>query len=124
MFFFLIHRGTEVLAPHGIPTDLLDRVLIIHTDPYTTEEIAAIITLRAKTEGISVSQDSMGILAQVGERTSLRYAVQLLTPANILAKTYGHEEITVGDVEQVTQLFLDGKASAAILREHERKFLH
>jgi len=151
-------RGTEVLAPHGIPTDLLDRLLIIHTDPYTVQEMGSIITLRAKTEGIIISADSIGILAAVGEKTSLRYlpflpflsslflllsnlfndnfgfgfclcfppfrfAVQLLTPASILAKTYGHEEITTDDLEQITQLFLDGKASAKILREQELKFL-
>merc|ERR1712036_207004 len=28
-------RGTEVTAPHGIPVDLLDRVMIIRTMPYT-----------------------------------------------------------------------------------------
>jgi DNA helicase TIP49 (TBP-interacting protein) len=60
------------MAPHGIPTDLLDRLLIIHTDPYSVEEMASIITLRAKTEGIIASQESINILAAVGEKTSLR----------------------------------------------------
>jgi len=27
-------RGTNYLSPHGLPTDLLDRMLIITTDPY------------------------------------------------------------------------------------------
>ena len=71
-------RGTEVLAPHGIPTDLLDRLLIIHTDPYIVQEMGSIITLRAKTEGIIISPDSIGILAAVGEKTSLRYFSSVL----------------------------------------------
>jgi len=98
-------RGTEIKAPHGIPTDLLDRLHIIHT------------------EGIVVPENSLGLFAQVGEHTSLRFALQLLTPAHILAKTVGHEEITPDDIEQVTKLFLDGKASARILHEQEQKFL-
>merc|ERR1712070_1245647 len=45
-------RGTEVSAPHGIPVDLLDRVMIIRTMPYTLEETFQILSIRAKTEGI------------------------------------------------------------------------
>ena len=30
-------RGTDVLAPHGVPVDLLDRMLIVRTMPYTGE---------------------------------------------------------------------------------------
>ena len=42
-------RGTDdIQAPHGIPTDLLDRLLIIRTLPYTVEEIGLIVRLRAK----------------------------------------------------------------------------
>jgi RuvB-like protein 1 (pontin 52) len=32
-------RGTEMKAPHGVPIDLLDRLLIIKTMPYTMNEI-------------------------------------------------------------------------------------
>ena len=32
-------RGTDVLAPHGVPVDLLDRMLIIRTMPYSVPEM-------------------------------------------------------------------------------------
>lgn len=32
-------RGTDVLSPHGIPVDLLDRLVIIRTLPYTPQEM-------------------------------------------------------------------------------------
>ncbi|CAN0280698.1 unnamed protein product, partial [Scytosiphon promiscuus] len=32
-------RGTDVLAPHGVPVDLLDRMLIIRTMPYSIPEM-------------------------------------------------------------------------------------
>jgi len=40
-------RGTDIVAPHGIPLDLLDRLLIITTEPYGKDEIQAIIEIRA-----------------------------------------------------------------------------
>jgi DNA helicase TIP49 (TBP-interacting protein) len=40
-------RGTDVLSPHGVPIDLLDRMLIIRTMPYSLEEMIQIIGIRA-----------------------------------------------------------------------------
>ena len=39
-------RGTNYKAPHGMPIDLLDRVLIISTTPYSIEEIKEILNIR------------------------------------------------------------------------------
>lgn len=43
-------RGTDIVAPHGIPLDLLDRLLIIRTLPYTLEEIVKILAIRAQVD--------------------------------------------------------------------------
>lgn len=32
-------RGTNYASPHGLPIDLLDRALIITTEPYNEKEI-------------------------------------------------------------------------------------
>lgn len=87
-------RGTDIGAPHGIPIDLLDRLLIIRTTPYTLSEIVQILGIRAQTEHISLSEDALSHLAAVGVKTSLRYVVQLLTPSSILAQTQGRKEIS------------------------------
>ena len=42
-------RGTDVVSPHGIPVDLLDRMLILRTMPYSLEEIIQIMSIRAET---------------------------------------------------------------------------
>lgn len=34
------------MSPHGIPIDLLDRLLIISTQPYTEKEIRQILAIR------------------------------------------------------------------------------
>ena len=45
----------DVISPHGIPKDLLDRLLIIRTLPYSQEEMTQIIKIRAATEGLTVN---------------------------------------------------------------------
>jgi RuvB-like protein 2 len=39
-------RGTKYLSPHGVPIDLLDRMLIISTSKYSEEEIKQILSIR------------------------------------------------------------------------------
>lgn len=39
-------RGTKFRSPHGLPVDLLDRVLIVSTQPYSADEIQEIIKIR------------------------------------------------------------------------------
>ncbi len=39
-------RGTEYKSPHGIPIDLLDRLLIIPTTPYSDKELGHILHIR------------------------------------------------------------------------------
>ena len=39
-------RGTKFRSPHGLPVDLLDRVLIISTRPYEAADINQIIQIR------------------------------------------------------------------------------
>jgi RuvB-like protein 1 (pontin 52) len=116
-------KGTHMIAPHGIPVDLLDRLLIIRTMPYNLPEIVKIISLRAQVEGISVDEEALAHLGVVGVQSSLRYVVQLLTPSNIYAQTQGRNSIEKADVEVINGLFYDSKASAKILRENEDRFI-
>merc|ERR1712188_222262 len=39
-------RGTDYKSPHGMPIDLLDRLLIIQTKPYSEDELRLIIDIR------------------------------------------------------------------------------
>lgn len=116
-------RGTDMMCPHGIPTDLLDRLLIIKTMPYTSSEILQIVQTRAQTEGINLDEEALMELSEIGKRTSLRYVVQMLTPANIVSKTNGRDEITKMDVQECDSLFVDAKASAKHLAAHSSQFI-
>lgn len=118
-------RGTDdVVAPHGLPLDLLDRLLIVRTLPYSPDEIKTIVQIRARTEGLKIAEDALAQVAEVGTRSSLRYAIQLLMPASILARIAGREDIQTADVQEVDQsLFLDSKRSAQLLQDGENRFI-
>ncbi len=51
--------------------------------------------------------------------SSYRYALQLLTPASILAGLSGRKEIQLEDVSEMGELFLDAKTSSAIIEQRE-----
>ncbi|AAL81971.1 TATA box-binding protein [Pyrococcus furiosus DSM 3638] len=109
-------RGTDIESPHGIPLDMLDRLLIINTEPYKKEEIREIVKIRAREEKIELSEEALEYLAELGEQTSLRYAVQLLAPASIIA---GGKRVEKEHVEKAREYFADVKRSIAFVEKVE-----
>ncbi|PQP92447.1 ruvB-like protein 1 [Prunus yedoensis var. nudiflora] len=71
-------RGTDMASPHGIPVDLLDWLVIIRTRTYDLEEMIKILVIRAQVDELGIDDDSLAYLGEIGQRTSLRHAVQLL----------------------------------------------
>ena len=116
-------RGTDITAPHGMPLDLLDRIMIIRTLPYSQDEMVQILTIRSQVEGLKLSPDSFQLLGEVGVKTTLRYAVQLMTPASLLARINGRGVVAREDVEEINELFYDAKSSAKLLAEQEDKYM-
>jgi RuvB-like protein 1 (pontin 52) len=112
-------RGTDMKSPHGIPIDLLDRLMIIKTCPYTLAELVQILAIRSQTENLKISQEALAHLGAIGSKSSLRFVVQLLTPANILCQTAGNDEISKEDIDEINELFYDAKQSAALIKEYQ-----
>lgn len=106
-------RGTNINSPHGIPTDLLDRLLIISTKPYSAEEIGQILKIRAEEEDIQLSQDAFNDLCKHGSQVSLRYAMQLLTTSNLVAQKRKSKTVESSDVQRCYSLFMDVSRSSA-----------
>ena len=117
-------RGTDMKSPHGIPVDLLDRLLIIKTVCYNLEEIISILDIRASIEGITLDEQALAHLGKIGAITSLRYVVQLLTPSKILAESQGRSVVTERDVEETYSLFYDAKRSGKILQDQSSKYIN
>jgi RuvB-like protein 1 (pontin 52) len=116
-------RGTDIVAPHGMPVDLLDRLVIIRTLPYSVDEITQVVSIRSITEGLEIEEEALAMLGEIGATTSLRYVVQLLTPAFIMARTAGRDTITRDDIEEIDSLFFDAKSSAKVLSENADKYI-
>ena len=74
-------------------------------------------------ESIGIEGESLAFLGEIGERTRLRHAVQLLTPSMMLARTNGREEISRGDLEEIDDLFHDAKCSAKLLAAQADKYI-
>ena len=109
-------RGTEdLISAHGIPPDLLARLLIIPTNAYEAEEIKRIVRIRVSLEGLAITEAALDKVADHGSRISLRYALQLLTPSSILARASGRSQIDVIDVGECEELFIDARRSAAVM---------
>jgi len=109
-------RGTEdLISAHGIPPDLLARLLIVPTSTYDAEEIKRIIRIRVAVEGLAITEPALDKIADDGSRISLRYALQLLAPSSILARVSGRNQIDVQDVGECEDLFIDARRSAAIV---------
>lgn len=116
-------RGTKYTSPHGIPIDLLDRALIISTSPYSEAEIKRILSIRCEEEDVEMSEDAVDILTRIGLETSLRYAIHLITAANLVARKRKASEVDVDDIRRVYSLFLDEKRSVQYLKEFQNQYM-
>ncbi|CAF4576001.1 unnamed protein product [Rotaria sp. Silwood1] len=116
-------RGTNQQSPHGIPIDLLDRLLIITTKPYELDEIKQILKIRCEEEDVEISDDALNVLTKIGKETSLRYSIQLITLSSIISRNRKAREVTVDDVKRVYEVFLDEARSSDNLREYEQYFM-
>lgn len=121
-----VRGADDIDSSHGIPQDMLDRLLIIRTELYGLEEMNNIIAIRSKTEGISLQPAALTRLSEIAQSTSLRYALQLLAPASIAAQMAAISEncqVRSEDVDAAAALFIDTKRSTQIINENFNGYL-
>ncbi|KAM7293275.1 ruvB-like 2 [Ixodes scapularis] len=116
-------RGTNYQSPHGIPIDLLDRLVIIATKPYQEREVKHILRIRCEEEDVEMSDEALMVLTKIGIETTLRYAIQLITAAHLVCKKRKGTEVSIQDVKRVYSLFLDESRSSQFLKEYQQEFM-
>lgn len=116
-------RMTNQVSPHGLPLDLLDRLLIITTKPYSEEEVNSILAIRCEEEDVEMTEEAKELLTKIGVETSLRYAIHLITAANLVAQKRKANEVEMDDISTVYTLFMDIERSKAFLKEYEKEFM-
>ncbi len=134
-----VYNSPNLVSAHGIPPDILPRLLIVPTHPYTSPEIRRIIQTRARLEFAtptaptlstdttalkvqgSLDEEAVEELTKMGCAISLRYALLLLAPSGILARARGSENgvVSGADVREAAGLFIDGQRSAEVARGSE-----
>ncbi|KAL6063743.1 RuvB-like protein 2 [Balamuthia mandrillaris] len=108
-------RGTNYKSPHGLPMDLLDRLLIISTEPYSDEEIAHILKIRCAEEDVEMTERAHLFLAKIGSQTSLRYAIHMITSAALIAAKRNTSQVDTEDLLKVYDMFVDVGRSTTYL---------
>merc|ERR1711959_305987 len=116
-------RGTDYKSPHGIPLDLLDRMLIISTEPYSAKDIRKILDIRAEEEDVEMTDEAKDLLTKIGVESTLRYAIHLITVANLVCMKRKGQEVDVQDIRKVYSLFVDVKRSTQFLMEYQQEFM-
>ncbi|CAO3626777.1 unnamed protein product [Cunninghamella echinulata] len=116
-------RGTKYKSPHGIPVDLLDRLLIISTTAYDEKEINQILTIRCQEEDVEMTEEAKDLLTKIGVETSLRYSIHLITAANLVARKRKAPAVDVQDIRRVYMLFLDEKRSVQAMKDYQDQYM-
>lgn len=116
-------RGTNYRGPHGMPIDLLDRMIIIRTVPYTKSEVKEILKIRCEEEDCAIALEALLILTRIAAQNSLRYAIQLISTANLVAKRRKATQVEVVDVQKVFDMFLDEARSSKIMEDYQEEYL-
>eukprot|EP01135_Chromosphaera_perkinsii_P000480 Nk52_evm34s96 gene=Nk52_evmTU34s96 len=116
-------RGTDYKSPHGIPIDLLDRLLIISTTSYKESEVKQILNIRCEEEDVEMTDEAKEVLTKIGMEASLRYAIHLITAASLVARKRKAVEVDVDDVKRVYSLFLDESRSTQFLKEYQQEYM-
>lgn len=101
-------RGTNHESAHGLPVDLLDRLVIIHTQPTTEKEMMQILEIRCEEEDVEMSDEAKELLTEIGMETSLRYAIQLITTSSLVARRRKAQEVEAVDIRKVNFEFYIG----------------
>jgi len=116
-------RGTNYKSPHGVPIDLLDRMLIISTTPYTEKEVQQILHIRCEEEDVEMAEDALALLTKIGIETTLRYAIHMIIAAALVCAKRKGVEVEVEDIKKVYTLFVDVKRSTQFLIEYQNEFM-
>lgn len=116
-------RGTSYKSPHGVPVDLLDRAIIVHTSKYSLEEIKTILAIRAQEEEVELSGDALALLTKIGTETSLRYASNLIAVSHQIAQKRRSGTVDLVDIKRAYTLFYDSERLVQFVTEHAANFI-
>ncbi|KAK4383698.1 RuvB-like 2 [Sesamum angolense] len=70
-----------------------------------------------------MSEDAKILLTKIGEDTSLRYAINLITSAALACQKRKGKVVEMEDISRVYELFYDVKRSTQYLMEYQSQYM-
>merc|ERR1711881_749824 len=85
--------------------------------------IRKILDIRAEEEDVEMTDEAKDLLTKIGVESTLRYAIHLITVANLVCMKRKGQEVDVQDIRKVYSLFVDVKRSTQFLMEYQQEFM-
>ena len=70
-----------------------------------------------------MDDEAKDLLTKIGAETSLRYAIHLITAANLIAQKRKSSEVEMDDISTAYSLFIDIERSKSFLKYYEKDFM-
>nr|UXY88469.1 RuvB-like protein 2 [Cryptomonas curvata] len=101
-------HDVNYISSHGIPTDFLDRFLIIQTNPYSYNEIKKILFIKANEETLLIDAEAYELLTKIGIECGIRYSIYILSII-ILVSDNKSKTINTIEIKKSFLMFIDTK---------------
>ena len=70
-----------------------------------------------------MSEEARDLLTEIGVESSLRYAIHMITVANLVCQRRKGTQVEIQDVKRVYSLFMDVKRSSEFLLQYQQSFV-
>jgi len=80
------------------------------------------LEIRVEEEDVEITEEAIDLLTKIGNETSLRYAIQLITSSKILSIKRNADKIDIEDISKSFNVFIDVRRSTQYLIAHQEQF--
>merc|ERR1712046_359524 len=87
------------------------------------DDIKKILQIRCEEEDVEMGEDALSLLTRIGQDTTLRYAIHMITAAHLVCTKRQGTEVTIEDIKKVYTLFMDLKRSVKMLEDYHQDFM-
>ncbi|THG96332.1 hypothetical protein EW026_g5480 [Hermanssonia centrifuga] len=83
------------------------------------DDIQEIIKIRCEEEDVSLSAEALNLLTSMAKETTLRYSLNLISCAQVLARKRKSDKVDIQDLRRCYTYFMDEKRSVQWLKEQQ-----
>uniref|UniRef100_A0A915D0F0 RuvB-like helicase n=1 Tax=Ditylenchus dipsaci TaxID=166011 RepID=A0A915D0F0_9BILA len=91
---------------------------------FRNNELKEILTIRANDENVEVEDDAFEVLQRISKDSSLRYAIQLISVADVIRQRRKGEKVSPADLKKCFGLFMDVKRCKNQLKTNKGDFIN